>query len=63
MDHIVYLSLGSNIGDRAANLKQAISSLPPQMTIKAKSSVYETPPWGYTEQDQFLNQAWSSLPP
>ena len=56
MDHIVYLSLGSNLGNRAANLKRAIASLPPQMTIKAKSKVYETPPWGYTEQDHFLNQ-------
>lgn len=56
MDHIVYLSLGSNLGKRPANLKQAISSLPPQMIVKAKSKVYETPPWGYTEQDNFLNQ-------
>jgi len=55
MNHIVYLSLGSNINDRAANLKQAISSLPPQMTVKKKSKVYETPPWGYTEQAPFLN--------
>ncbi|HKJ39586.1 MAG TPA: 2-amino-4-hydroxy-6-hydroxymethyldihydropteridine diphosphokinase [Anaerolineales bacterium] len=57
MDHIVYLSLGTNIGNRPANLKQALSSLPPQMTVKKKSKVYETPPWGYTEQDNFLNQA------
>lgn len=56
MDHIVYLSLGTNLGDRAANLKQAVSSLPPQMTVKARSNVYETPPWGYTEQGAFLNQ-------
>jgi 2-amino-4-hydroxy-6-hydroxymethyldihydropteridine diphosphokinase len=56
MSHIVYLSLGTNVGDRVANLKQAISSLPPQMTVKKKSKVYETPPWGYTEQDSFLNQ-------
>jgi len=56
MDHIVYLSLGTNIGKRPANLKQAISMLPPQMTVKARSKVYETPPWGYTEQDNFLNQ-------
>jgi 2-amino-4-hydroxy-6-hydroxymethyldihydropteridine diphosphokinase len=26
------------------------------MTVKAKSKIYETPPWGYTEQDNFLNQ-------
>lgn len=56
IDHIVYLSLGSNLGKRPANLKQAISSLPPQMIVKAKSKVYETPPWGYTEQNNFLNQ-------
>ena len=56
MDHIVYISLGTNLDNRTANLKQAISLLPPQMTVKAKSKVYETPPWGYTEQDPFLNQ-------
>jgi 2-amino-4-hydroxy-6-hydroxymethyldihydropteridine diphosphokinase len=56
MDHIVYLSLGTNLRNRAANLKRAIASLPPQMTVKSKSKVYETPPWGYTEQDKFLNQ-------
>ena len=55
-EHIVYLSLGSNLDDRLANLKQAISSLPPQMTVKAKSNVYETPPWGYEDQPMFLNQ-------
>lgn len=54
--HTVYLSLGSNLGNRSANLKEAVSSLPPQMEVKKKSSVYETPPWGYTEQENFLNQ-------
>jgi len=56
MNHTVYLSLGSNLGNRAANLKEALSSLPPQMEVKAKSKVYETPPWGYTDQPNFLNQ-------
>jgi len=55
-EHIVYLALGSNMGNRAANLKEAISSLAPQMEVKAKSKVYETPPWGYAEQEKFLNQ-------
>jgi 2-amino-4-hydroxy-6-hydroxymethyldihydropteridine diphosphokinase len=55
-NHIVYLALGSNLGDRLANLKQAITSLSPQMEVKAKSRVYETPPWGYTDQPMFLNQ-------
>ena len=57
MNHTVYLSLGSNLGNRSANLKEAISSLAPQMEVKKKSHVYETPPWGYTEQEKFLNQA------
>ena len=55
-EHIVYLALGSNLGNRAANLKEAIASLSPQMEVKAKSQVYETPPWGHTEQEKFLNQ-------
>jgi 2-amino-4-hydroxy-6-hydroxymethyldihydropteridine diphosphokinase len=55
-NHIVYLALGSNLGDRLANLKQAIAALPPQIEVKAKSRVYETPPWGYTDQPAFLNQ-------
>ena len=55
-EHTVYLALGSNLGDRLANLKQAILALTPQMEIKAKSSVYETPPWGYEDQPKFLNQ-------
>ena len=55
-EHTVYLALGSNVGNRAANLKAAIAALPPQMEVKAKSRVYETPPWGYTNQEKFLNQ-------
>lgn len=54
--HIVYLALGSNLGDREENLKQAIASLPPQMDVKARSHIYETPPWGYEDQPRFLNQ-------
>lgn len=56
MDHIVYLAIGSNMGNRLANLKNAISNLPPQMDVKKKSKVYETPPWGHTDQPMFLNQ-------
>ena len=55
-EHIVYLALGSNVGDRLANLKEAIVALTPQMEVKAKSQVYETPPWGYEDQAKFLNQ-------
>jgi 2-amino-4-hydroxy-6-hydroxymethyldihydropteridine diphosphokinase len=55
-EHTIYLALGSNLGDRLANLKQAIAALTPQMEVRAKSKVYETPPWGFEEQPKFLNQ-------
>jgi len=55
-EHIIYLALGSNLGNRLSNLKEAIAALPPQMEVKAKSAVYETPPWGYQDQPKFLNQ-------
>jgi len=55
MEHIVYLGLGSNLGNRLTNLKNAVSNLTPQMKVKKKSPVYETPPWGDTEQPMFLN--------
>jgi len=57
MEHTVYLALGSNLGVRSANLKNAINNLTPQMNVKAKSHVYETAPWGFTDQPAFLNQA------
>ena len=44
-EHVVYLALGTNLGDRLANLKQAIVALTPQLEVKSKSQVYETPPW------------------
>lgn len=56
-EHIVYLALGTNLGDRRANLKQAIAAMTPQMEVTARSQIYETPPWGYEDQPKFLNQA------
>jgi 2-amino-4-hydroxy-6-hydroxymethyldihydropteridine diphosphokinase len=56
MSHILYLSLGTNLGDRLSNLKSAITSLVPEVQPIVQSSVYETKPWGYTDQPIFLNQ-------
>ena len=54
----VVLLLGSNIGDRHANLKNAISSVEQELgRIVQSSSVYETAPWGNIHQQYFLNQA------
>src|SRR5437016_13555060 len=56
----VYLSLGSNMGDRAANLRSAIDALDgPGMRIIAVSSIYESAPLGVTDQPAFLNCAAS----
>jgi 2-amino-4-hydroxy-6-hydroxymethyldihydropteridine diphosphokinase len=51
----VYLALGTNLGDRLANLNTALAALPPIVTGLAGSPVYETPPWGMTDQPAFLN--------
>jgi 2-amino-4-hydroxy-6-hydroxymethyldihydropteridine diphosphokinase len=56
MNHTVYLALGSNLGNRLSNLKNAISNFTPQMDVKQKSLVYETPPWGFADQPAYLNQ-------
>ena len=52
-----YIGLGSNLGDRESSLSEAMRRLadPPLLTILRTSSIYETAPWGYTEQPDFLN--------
>ena len=52
-----YLSLGSNVGDREANLREAISRLEDLGRVVAVSSFYETEPVEFTAQDWFLNCA------
>ncbi|MEJ7608171.1 MAG: Holliday junction branch migration DNA helicase RuvB [Bryobacteraceae bacterium] len=63
----VYLSLGSNVGDREAQLRLAIGRLQgKQITVLRLSSVYETEPVGFTKQADFLNlivEADTSLMP
>lgn len=56
MTHTVYLGLGSNLGDRLLNVKAACSALASYVCIFSASPVYETAPWGYTDQPAFLNQ-------
>lgn len=56
MDYAVYLALGSNLGKREENLRVARESLSAKVRVLSVSSVYETPPWGYLDQPDFLNQ-------
>ncbi len=55
----VYLSLGSNIGDRRANVREAVRLLSecPQIEFKKCSSLYETSPVGIEKQPWFVNCA------
>ncbi len=53
----VYLSLGSNVGDRAANLRTAINRVSSLGDVMAVSSFYETEPVEFAAQPWFLNCA------
>ena len=53
---VVYLGLGSNVGDRESNLAAAIERLSAFMTNLRLSPIYETEPVDYTDQRWFLNQ-------
>ena len=57
MSNLVYLSLGSNVGDRAANLHSAIDRICAFGKVVAVSSFYETEPVEFTAQAWFLNCA------
>ncbi len=64
----IVLGLGTNIGTREQNLKDALAAIAllPQTTIIKKSPVYETKPYGYANQSDFLNMAVlveTDLPP
>ena len=56
-DVTAYLGLGANLGDRMGNLGQALDLLAstPRISTVAISSIYETEPWGLTDQPNFLN--------
>ena len=64
---LIYLSLGSNLGDRAANLELAIETLSEiGVRVLRRSSIYETEPVDFLAQPWFLNcvvEAETSLEP
>jgi 2-amino-4-hydroxy-6-hydroxymethyldihydropteridine diphosphokinase len=57
MPNVVYLSLGSNVGDRDSQLREAQARLGAEGRIVASSSFYETEPVELTDQPWFLNCA------
>ena len=54
--HKVYLGLGSNLGDRNANIEQAIALIHERVgEVVRRSSFIETEPWGFESENKFLN--------
>ena len=53
----VYLSLGSNLGNREENLRAAVAELKRHLEVEAVSSWYKTAPAGIIDQPSFLNLA------
>lgn len=51
------IGIGTNIGDRAENIRSAVEALEllPDVKVLRCASIYETDPWGYTEQQSFYN--------
>lgn len=56
--HTVYLSLGSNLGDREATIDRAIDMIEEQVgAVVRRSALYDTEPWGFSSANRFLNAA------
>ena len=54
----LYLSLGTNLGQRQSNLDTALTLIGQRIgTVQAKSGVIETEPWGFESSNRFLNMA------
>jgi len=58
MNAKAYIGLGSNIGNKIENLARALVFIQAAegVNINKKSSLYQTAPWGKTDQDDFINQ-------
>lgn len=54
----VYLSLGTNLGDKETNLRRAISEIERRIgPVRAQSAFITTEPWGFESENNFLNAA------
>jgi 2-amino-4-hydroxy-6-hydroxymethyldihydropteridine diphosphokinase len=61
-DHILYLLLGSNLGNREEFLTRAIHKIREQIgVVQQLSSVYESAPWGFRAETNFLNRVISVI--
>jgi len=61
--HRAYIGIGSNLGERCANVERAFAAIAELGTLAAKSSIYRTEPWGKTDQPWFANAVALLLTP
>ena len=55
---IAYISIGSNLGDREENCRQAIKLIEKNgIAVRKQSRMHETEPWGIKDQPKFINMA------
>lgn len=57
LNNVSYISIGSNLGDKVKNCLEAIErvSIKAEIELICRSSFYRTEPWGYEDQDWFVN--------
>ena len=61
-NHIIYLLLGSNLGDRKKQMDEALDLIAEMIgEVTKRSSFYETEPWGFSSEEFFLNIAMQTL--
>ena len=54
--HKVYLSLGTNLGNRKRNIREAINKIGELIgVVERQSALYETKPWGFSSPNDFIN--------
>lgn len=64
LNYHYHLIVGSNLGDRVAQIKQAKKLITEQVgAIEHESHMYETQPWGYADQPWFINQVFAITSP
>ena len=62
--HRVYLSLGSNLGNRKRNIREALEKIGELIgDVERQSALYETKPWGYSSPNDFINECVCVLTP
>ncbi len=55
MEHRAYIGIGTNVGNRVANVEHALAAMADMGTLVATSSIYRTEPWGKPDQPWFAN--------